>query len=66
MDEELQRIKELERNIRMKECIILEHNVGLMLMKLVGETIEAFNKGKVPDPKPYARRIVSYLREHII
>lgn len=51
--------KKLERDL-------LDSEVSLMLMKLVGEVINGIGINHIPDTDPYARRIVSYCREHII
>lgn len=52
-------IKKLERDL-------LDGEVSLILMKLVGEVINGMVTGKVPDTEPYARRIVAHLREQLV
>jgi len=58
-------LHEYEFRKRVANDNILTAEVSILLLKLVGETIDGRYSGKLPNTKQHARKIVSYIREHL-
>jgi hypothetical protein len=53
--------------IRKLERRVIENDIVMMLLKFEGEVLNSISiPGTLPDADVYARKIVAYLREHLI